>query len=89
MTGRSVTQSPSRRLTPYELWYGQKISFTIILPFGTAGYLRRYNNLHKLAPWERKSILLGPAIDRPLLTYRVRDLITGSVVLRQPVVWHQ
>ncbi|CAM9918078.1 unnamed protein product [Sphacelaria rigidula] len=65
MTNKGVSSSLGRRLTPYELWYGQKPSFTGILPFGSVGYLRRHNPPHKLAPRGHKCILLGTAIDCP------------------------
>ncbi|CAM9841451.1 unnamed protein product, partial [Sphacelaria rigidula] len=85
---KSVTSPLGRRLTPYELWFGQKLSSTGILPFGTVGYLRRDNPPHKLNPHGNKCTLLGTAMDRPSQTYRVRDLTTRSVVLRSTVLWH-
>ena len=88
MSNMCVTASLDQGVTPHELWYGDKPSLSGIIPFGTVGYMRHHNPPNKLAPRGNKCILLGTAMDRPAHTYRVRDLTTGSVVLRQSVTWH-
>ena len=52
------------------------------------GYMRRPTPEHKLASRGAKCILLGMSPNHPHSTFRVRDLTTGAIVLRQAVTWH-
>ncbi|CAM9329135.1 unnamed protein product, partial [Sphacelaria rigidula] len=67
MTNKNVTSLLGRGLTAYELWYGQKPSFTEILPSGTIGYLRRHDPPHKLAPPPARD---GPTAAKPGERYK-------------------
>ena len=62
--------------------------FDHIIPFGTVGYMQRSKPKRKLAPRGVKCIMIGIDTDYPRRTFRVRDLTTGQVTMRQAIIWH-
>ena len=85
---RCTTTSLNPGVSPYELWVGHRPTFDHLIPFGTVGYLRRPKPEHKLAPRRAKCIMLGIATNYPRRTFRVRDLTTCQVVMREAIIWH-
>ena len=88
MSNRCTTTSLNPGVSPYELWVGHRPTFDHLIPFGTIRYLRRPKPEHKLAPRGAKCIMLGIDTNYPRQTFRVRDLTTGQVVMRQAIIWH-
>ena len=88
MSNRCTTTSLNPGVSPYELWVGHWPTFDHPIPFGTVGYLRRPKPEHKLAPRVAKFIMLGIDTNYPRRTFRVRDLTTCQVIMRQAIIWH-
>ena len=88
MSSRCTTTSLNPGVSPYELWVGHRPTFDNLIPFGTVRYLRRPKPEHKLAPRGAKCIMLGIDTNYLRQTFRVRDLTTGQVVMRQAIIWH-
>ena len=94
MSNKCVTDLLDHNKTPYEMWHGRPPAFDTLLPFGTVGYWRVETSAHKLASRGAKCILLGTAgphdvnDHRPRGTFRVRELTTGVIILRQAITWH-
>ena len=88
MSNSCTTTSLNPGVSPYELWVGHRPMLDHIIPFGTVGYLRRSKPEHKLAPRGAKCIMLGIDSKYPRRTFRVRDLTTGQVIMRQAIIWH-
>ena len=88
MSNRCTTTSLNLGVSPYELWVGHRPTFDYLIPFGTVGYLRRPKFEHKLAPRGAKCIMLGIDTNYPRRTFRVRDLTTGQVIMRQTIIWY-
>ena len=88
MSNRCTTTSLNPGVSPHELWVGHRPTFNHLIPFGTVKYLRRPKPEHKLAPHRAKCIMLGIDTNYPRRTFRVRDLTTGQVIMRQAIIWH-
>ena len=88
MSNRCTTTSLNPSVFPYELWVGHRPTFDHLIPFGTVGYLRRPTPELKLAPRGAKCIMLGVNTNYPRRTFRVRELTTGQVTIRQVIIWH-
>lgn len=74
--------------TLYETLYGRGPSFDGLLPFGTDGYVSISIPTRKITWRGSECIPPGRSSYRPRSTFRVRDLATGSTLLRHPVTWH-
>ena len=79
---------PQPRCLPIRTLGRNRPTFDHLLPFGTVGYLRRLKPEHKLAPRGAQCILLGIDTNYPRRTFRVRDLTTGQVIMRQATIWY-
>ena len=88
MSNRCTTTSLNPGVPPCELWVRHQPTLDHLILFGTVGYLRRPKPEHKLAPRRTKCIMLGIDTNYPLRTFRVRDVTTGQVIMRQAIIWH-
>ena len=88
MSNRYTITSLNPGVSAYELWVGHRPTFDHLIPFGTVGYLRQPKPEHKLAPRGAKCIMLDIDTNYPRRTFRVRDLTTGQVVMREAIIWH-
>ena len=79
---------PQPRCLPIRTLGRNRPTFDHLLPFGTVGYLRRLKPEHKLASRGAQCIILGIDTNYPRRTFRVRDLTTGQVIMRQAMIWH-
>ena len=88
MSSRCTIISPNPGVSSYELWVGHRPKFDHLIPFGPVGYLQRPKPEHTLAPRGAMCIVLGVDRNYQPRTFRVRDLTTGRVVMRQAIIWH-
>ena len=83
MSNRCTAVSLNPGVFPYQLWVGHRPTFYHLIPFGTVGCLRRPTPAHKVARRGARCIMLGIDINYPRRTFRVRDLTTGQVIIRE------
>ena len=50
MSNMCVASSLEGGTSPYDKWYGRKLSLQHLQSFGTVGYARKEKRAHKLAP---------------------------------------
>ena len=86
MSNCCTTTTLNPGFSPFELWVGHRPTFDHLIPFGIVGYLRRHTPEHKLTSRGAKCIMLGIDTNYPRRTFRVRDLTTGQVVIRQAII---
>ena len=85
MSNHCTTTYLNPGVSPFKRWVGHRLTFDYLIPFGTVGYLRRPKPEHKWAPRGAKCIMLGIDTNDPRRTFRVRDLTTGQVIMRQAI----
>ena len=83
-----ATTSNANGITPYQMWYNRSPPLNLLHPFGTVDYLRRMKRKHKLAPRGEKCLMMGIAQNHPSSTFRVLNINTGEIAIRQNVLWH-
>ena len=79
---------PQPQCLPIQIWVGHRPTFDYIIPFATVGYMRRPKPVHQLAPRGAKCIMFGIDTNYPRRTFRIRDLTTGQVIIRQTIIWY-
>ena len=88
MSNMCVTSSLEGGTSPYEKWYGRKLSLQHLQLFGTVGYARKEKRAHELAPRREQCVMLGIEHSYPRDTVKVLVVQTGQIVNRQNDFWH-